>query len=262
MRLCLFEDRVARDLEPLTQTRPAFDLICGASSLAEQLISAFPEAELGLIVRPELADLARHERPGVPINDAKWLLAGPTLLVNGRWLTPHRFPQLLDPPARPTVGRVADEIAFAIVEPQQLPDDLPDCLDDCLDHLLATLPAVEAGGVVVRRPWELVERNGEQLRKQFAERVPPRLGPWSRLGWRPEGTIVLGSAEQLLIDPAARIDPQVVFDTTHGPVTVAAGAVVQAFSRIDGPCHIGVGTQVYSGRRVRGGCTVGPHCRS
>src|SRR5439155_1410080 len=55
MRLCLFEDRGARDLEPLTQTRPAFDLICGPSTLAEQLIAHFPGAEVGLIVRPELA---------------------------------------------------------------------------------------------------------------------------------------------------------------------------------------------------------------
>jgi UDP-N-acetylglucosamine diphosphorylase/glucosamine-1-phosphate N-acetyltransferase len=261
MRVCLFEDRGARDLEPLTQTRPAFDLICGASTLAEQLTAAFPEAELGLIVRPELADLVKHERPGVPVNDAAWLRAGPVSLVNGRWLPPHKMPQSLICTDGTCVGRVGDEIAFAAVQPQHLCEDLPDCLDDGLDHLLASLPAVDAGGVVIRRPWELVERNAEQLRKQFADRVPPRLGPWSRLGWRPEGTIVLGSAEQLLIDAAARIEPQVVFDTTQGPVTIAAGAVVQAFSRIDGPCHIGAGTYVFGGTKVRGGVTLGPHCR-
>jgi UDP-N-acetylglucosamine diphosphorylase/glucosamine-1-phosphate N-acetyltransferase len=221
----------------------------------------FPGAEIGLIVRPELAELVSHERPGVPVNDADWLRAGPVLLVNGRWLPPESGPKSLIPTVGPCVGRVADEIAFAAVEPQHLPDDLPDCLDDGLDHLLASLPAVEAGGVVIRRPWELVERNAAQLRRQFADRVPPRLGPWSRLGWRPEGTIVLGSAEQLLIDPDARIEPQVVFDTTRGPITVAAGAVVQTFSRLDGPCHIGAGTHVYGGARLRGGVTLGPHCR-
>jgi UDP-N-acetylglucosamine diphosphorylase/glucosamine-1-phosphate N-acetyltransferase len=261
MRLCLFEDRGARDLEPLTQTRPAFDLICGSSTLAEQLTAHLPAAELGLLVRPELADLVRRERPGVPVNDADWLRAGPLLLVNGRWLSPHKNSQSFVAINGPCVGRCGDEIAFAFVEPQHLPDDLPDCLDDGLDHLLASLPMVEAGGVVIRRPWELVERNAEQLRKQFGDRVPPRLGMWSRLGWRPEGTIVLGSAEQLLIDPAARIEPQVLFDTTQGPVTIAAGAVVQAFSRIEGPCHIGAGTHVYGGARLRGGVTLGPQCR-
>ena len=73
--------------------------------------------------------------------------------------------------------------------------------------------------------------------------------------------MLIGSAEQLYVDPAARIEPQVTFDTTHGPITVAAGAVVQAYSRVDGPCHIGPGTQVNSGTRLRGGVTLGPHCR-
>src|SRR5439155_17648156 len=123
MRLCLFEDRGARDLEPLTQTRPAFDLLCGPSTLAEQLIANFPGAEVGLIVRPELSDLARYDRPGVPVNDAEWLRAGPVLLVNGRWLPPHKSV----PTHGPCVGRVVDEIAFAAVEPHHLPDDLPDC---------------------------------------------------------------------------------------------------------------------------------------
>src|SRR5262245_43401342 len=103
MRLCLFEDRGARDLEPLTQTRPAFDLLCGSSSLTDKLIRTLPGAELGLLVRPELADLVRHERPGVPVNDPHWLRAGPVVLVNGRWLPP------LSAPAwdltRPCVGR-------------------------------------------------------------------------------------------------------------------------------------------------------------
>src|SRR5436309_774924 len=132
MRVCLFEDRGARDLEPLTQTRPAFDLICGSSTLAEQLIGAFPGAEVGLIVRPELADLVSHERPGVPVNDTDWLRAGPVFLVNGRWLPPNSSPKSLIPTTGLCVGRVADEIAFAAVEPQHLPDDLPDCLDDGL----------------------------------------------------------------------------------------------------------------------------------
>ena len=34
MRVCLFEDRGALDLEPLTLTRPVFELLCGLTSLA------------------------------------------------------------------------------------------------------------------------------------------------------------------------------------------------------------------------------------
>ena len=35
MRVCLFEDSLAADLEPLTLTRPVFALLCGCTSLAD-----------------------------------------------------------------------------------------------------------------------------------------------------------------------------------------------------------------------------------
>ena len=57
-----------------------------------------------------------------------------------------------------------------------------------------------------------------------------------------------------------RIEPLVVADTTGGPVVVAAGAVVTAFTRLEGPCFVGRGTHVL-GAKVRAGTTLGPHCR-
>ena len=36
MRICLFEDLGVFDLEPLTFTRPVFDLLCGAGSLGQK----------------------------------------------------------------------------------------------------------------------------------------------------------------------------------------------------------------------------------
>jgi hypothetical protein len=34
MRICVYEDRHVRGLEPLTLTRPAADLVCGLDTLA------------------------------------------------------------------------------------------------------------------------------------------------------------------------------------------------------------------------------------
>src|SRR5262245_31450532 len=150
MRVCLFEDRGAAGLEPLSLTRPVFDLVCGSATLADQQIRAFPGAEVGLLVRPELAAVVRQERPGVPVNDPDWLRAGPVVLVNGRWLPP--LPTQARDLTGPCVGVCGDEVAFAVVEPHHLADDLEDCLDD----LRGTLPVVLAGGVVVRHLWELV----------------------------------------------------------------------------------------------------------
>src|SRR5262245_15037926 len=219
MRVCLYEDRGAADLEPLSLTRPVFDLLCGPTPLAAQQARAFPGAEVGLLVRPELAEVVRPERPGVPVNDADWLRAGPVVLVNGRWLPP--FPRRTYNLSAPCVGVADGAVAFAVVEPRHLADDL----DDMLARLAGTLPPCAAGGVVVRYLWELVARNPERLCAEYAGRTPPQPGPWPHTGCRPEGAALVGPADRLLIDPLARIDPMAVFDTTHGPVTVEDGAV-------------------------------------
>jgi UDP-N-acetylglucosamine diphosphorylase/glucosamine-1-phosphate N-acetyltransferase len=258
MRVCLFEDRGTADLEPLSQTRPVFDLLCGPLSLAEQQIRAFPGADVGLLVRPELADVVRAERPGVPVNDPDWLKAGPVVLVNGQWLPPLP-PQTYDL-SGPCVGLADGAIAFVAVEPRHLPADLTDDLDVTFDHWYVTLPQVAAGGTVVRYLWELVAQNPVRMTAEYAHQVKPRLGPWEGTGWRPAGAGLIGPADMLLIDPSARIDPHTMFDTTHGPVTVAAGAVVQSFSHLEGPCHVGPGTHVL-GAKLRGGTTLGPCCR-
>ena len=55
MRVCLFEDQQVNQFEPLTLTRPVFDLLCGIQSLAQKQISHFQATEVGTIVRDYLA---------------------------------------------------------------------------------------------------------------------------------------------------------------------------------------------------------------
>jgi UDP-N-acetylglucosamine diphosphorylase/glucosamine-1-phosphate N-acetyltransferase len=71
--------------------------------------------------------------------------------------------------------------------------------------------------------------------------------------------MVIGPRERLIVEAGARVDPAVVVDTTHGPVLIDRGAVVQAFTFLEGPCFIGPETHVL-GARIRGS-TIGPVCR-
>ena len=66
MRVCLFEDSQVLGLEPLTLTRPAFDLLCGQSSLADKQYAFFSPTARGMLVRPHLAKVVRlHTRATV-----------------------------------------------------------------------------------------------------------------------------------------------------------------------------------------------------
>jgi UDP-N-acetylglucosamine diphosphorylase / glucose-1-phosphate thymidylyltransferase / UDP-N-acetylgalactosamine diphosphorylase / glucosamine-1-phosphate N-acetyltransferase / galactosamine-1-phosphate N-acetyltransferase len=250
MRVCLFEDRGVSNLEPLTLTRPAFDLLCGQTSLAAKQCRHFAPCEIGALIRPHLADLYRLQQPAIAINDLPWLRAEAAILVNGRWLPP---PNPNRDFAIPCVGMVGEEVAYAVVGPNLLTYCSSNTLEDCLETWKNTLTQHQAGGQMISYPWDLVQCNADELAADFSY-----LG--RRRSSESSAAVVAGPADFLSVDPTAQVDPMVVADTRNGPVVIDQEAVVTAFTRLEGPCYIGPRTQVL-GARIRGGTTVGPNCR-
>ena len=72
------------------------------------------------------------------------------------------------------------------------------------------------------------------------------------------GVTVLG-AHAVWVEAGVAVEPQTVFDTNAGPVLLASGARVQAFSRVSGPCYVGPHSTI-SGGRV-GGSAIGDTCK-
>jgi UDP-N-acetylglucosamine diphosphorylase / glucose-1-phosphate thymidylyltransferase / UDP-N-acetylgalactosamine diphosphorylase / glucosamine-1-phosphate N-acetyltransferase / galactosamine-1-phosphate N-acetyltransferase len=250
MRFCLYEDR-AESLDPLTLTRPVFDLMCGMTSLGAKQLRAFAASASGMLVRPALEMLCRQRQPGVPVNDAAWLRSGPIVLINGRWL-PAQTAITVPPP--PCFGVVEGQIAYAVLSHAELERLTLDNVGAQLDAWQRAFRCAPAGGAMIDRPWDLVDRNADAIARDFTD-----LG----IAGKPSAVspaAIVGPTDRLWIDPTARVEPMVVADTTQGPVVVDCGAVVHAFTRLEGPCYIGPMTQVF-GAKVRAGTTLGPQCR-
>jgi UDP-N-acetylglucosamine diphosphorylase/glucosamine-1-phosphate N-acetyltransferase len=252
MRVCLFEDRGAALLEPLTLTRPVFELRCGQMSLASKQVRFFAPCTTGALLRPWLAECFHLKQPDTPVNDLEWLRAEPVVLVNGRWLPP---PGVVADLAGPCVALAGQEIAYAVLGPGQLAGCTLQTLEESLQTWKETLPQRPAGGTLVRHPWDLVEQNPTQLCQDFQQ-----VRACASAGGFPDHLAVVGPRNRLLVDPTARIDPLVVVDTTAGPVLIDREAVVHAFTRIEGPCYIGAQTHVL-GAKLRAGTSLGPCCR-
>jgi UDP-N-acetylglucosamine diphosphorylase/glucosamine-1-phosphate N-acetyltransferase len=251
MRLCSFEDARVLFLEPLTLTRPAFALRCGAMTLLEWQRRVLGADEIGGWVRPELAPVSRLLCPGLPINDAAWLGSRQIVFVNARWLP--RVRGRLDP-RTPQVGMVGEQVAYLVLpEPALLPT--PARLGDWLAEWKERLPQRQAGGVLLDFLWDCIAQNPLALVHSY---------PWfqARHGQRalPSEVAVLGPAERVVLAAGVEIEPFSVIDARQGPVLIDEGAVIQTSSRLEGPCYIGKNTQVF-GARVRGGSTLGPECR-
>ena len=92
MRLCLVEDGAVSGLEPLTLTRPAFDLRLGATTLEAKLVRAFGvgpgPARRGCVVRPHLAEVRRARDPQTVVNSADWLAKASTAVASRFLISP------------------------------------------------------------------------------------------------------------------------------------------------------------------------------
>jgi UDP-N-acetylglucosamine diphosphorylase/glucosamine-1-phosphate N-acetyltransferase len=249
MRVCHFEDRAVVGLEPLTLTRPAFELLCGLSSLADKQRRYFAATARGALVGPHIADVCRLNSSELAVNDLAWLRAGPTVLVNARWLPPAGVAVVQD---FPHVACVGDEVAYAVLGTDQLNYCSPNTIDDCVAGWRATLPRVRASGRLFRHLWEIVDQNAAQTVSDWKQRpveYPPSAAP----------VALSGPGHRLSVSPSARVEPFVFADTTAGPVVIGPGAVVTSFTRLEGPCVIGAGTHL-QGARIRAS-TIGLHCR-
>ena len=249
MRVLLFEDAASDGLAPVALLRPAFELLCGHSCLRSRIRSLLPAADWGVAVRPWLADVYAEEHPDCYVNDDSWTSQGVTLLVNGRWIPPGEL--TIESFADGRFGMVDSEVAWAVLDGNEIAElqghweSLPD--------LASSTSTVDAAGVMVRYPWDLVRQNAEQLRRDFVD---------AGMSQNPSADHVqcLGDPVDIFVSELAVIDPYVVIDARGGPVSIGSNVHVQPFTRIEGPCHVAADSQLFRAH-VRAGTTIGPTCR-
>ncbi len=245
MRIAIFEDSAVRLLEPISFSRPAFDIKCGASSLLARHKRLLGATEIGTWVRPQLSDLTRLELPDIAINDPDFRAE---VWLNARWLPPIR--PRIDASA-PHAGLIGQSVAYIVAPPVEYSE----CRDT--DHWLAEckarLPQVAIDGSMIDYLWDAVDHNGDALCHDWE---------WFHAlhGNCKTNAAVIGPPERLVVAEEATIEPYVTADTRQGPVLIDRGAVVHSFSRLEGPCYIGPESLVL-GAKIRGGTSLGPRCR-
>jgi UDP-N-acetylglucosamine diphosphorylase/glucosamine-1-phosphate N-acetyltransferase len=210
----------------------------------------FATASVGALIRPELAELCRRRHPEMAVNDADWLNAGPVVWVNARWFLPGKTPSHL---AEPHIGWIDGQIAYIVPPPGRCPENVQHELPEILERWRQDLPTHPAEGRLLKHPWDLHECISDAIAQDFATWC------WKKDYQGSESAFVLGPAAMIVVAPGARIEPQTVLDTTHGPILIDRRAVIEAFSRLDGPCYIGPDS-VIRGARISGS-TIGPNCR-
>ena len=253
MKLILFEDAHHDNLYPLTYLRPAFELICGATSLREKIEHAAAAESVACFVRDWMAQ-SYAEKTDAPVNDPAQL-DGDCLLVNGRLLVDGRF-------APASLGadealRVGGTLVAANVTADTLAAAKADSFDATLAALEDRLSVTEGEATLIDYPWLLLRHNEAMMESDFRRLYADRAGVHGRVH---EGSCILGDEANVYIAGSAEVLPAVVLDASEKPIVLEEGAKILPHTRVDGPSYVGPRTQLHGGK-IREACSFGPDCR-
>lgn len=252
MKLIIFEDEAAPNLNPLALTRPVYELLCGLDTLKEKIIRQWPAAEIYLHCRQELQATVQENNPELAVNRVP---EGDCVLINGRLLVQARMNQLhLD---ENLVYSQDGALVCARLTSDQVPKRQIEAgqLLKLLDLAqLRSAPLTDQK--LIAYPWHLVEHNPDQIALDFAA---------SGLAGRSEGQVYPGASllnpDQIYIGKNARIYPGVVLDAENGPIFVTDQVKIMPNAVIEGPCFIGPDTIIKIGAKIYAGCSFGPVCK-
>ena len=248
MNIVLFEDEGYLNLLPLTWLRPAFELRCGRDRMIDKIADRLGGSIVGVRTRPELQKaVAARTALARPDSGRAWSLVNARLFVTESTALPQAGVAWVVRGVLLAATASADMINVASA------DVLLDHRrrEDWLERFQIEMPPESVQ--LIEYPWDLIARNGEELRQQFSG------------GGQHAGRVYPGSH---LIEPGmiriaagAVIKPGAVLDAESGPIEIDRDALIEPNAVIQGPAYVGEGSIVRPTAVIRGETTIGPVCR-
>jgi len=255
--ILIFEDEFQKNLNPLTYTRPIYDLRCGILTLQEKIEKRFPESKVILHTREYLFELVKRNNPTKLVNEIGNSI-DKLLLVNGALLADDNFINKLELEDDDILLTKRDQLVAAVISSNNMK-----IVTDQLTSLfsLKSFTAIDRKDIDVKLisyPWNLVHNNGEQISKDFellVDRDQELIN-----GDIHEGVHMLNSRD-IFVGEGAKIKPGAVLDAEEGPIFIDKNATVFPNTVIQGPTSVGENALIKIGAKIYGETSIGPVCK-
>jgi UDP-N-acetylglucosamine diphosphorylase/glucosamine-1-phosphate N-acetyltransferase len=253
--ICIFEDSHYRNLLPLVYLRVTSDLRCGITTLREKIERAYSGIPLSLHCRAYLADLLREQNPGVPVNNVP---GKSCLFINGRVIADGSFPTQIQADGEDEVfvdgvTLVAARVSGAALDSirRQLPETFGPADVEGLARTNIQVP-------MVQYPWDLVNRNGNEIVADFAFLTEHEKEKIRGLVY--EGAHIV-NRDNLFIGDGTQIKPGAVLDAESGPIYIGKNVTVFPNATIEGPACIGNNCMIKAGAKIYENTSIGEMCK-
>jgi len=259
MQLCIFEDIKYANFEPLSLSRPVYELVCGISTLKEKILRNFPGRKYSLHCRSYLADTLRQEFPKISVNEID---EDECLFVNGRLLSDKNLGRMFK--LRDKKDRVylyGDTVVAARVSGgnlKKLKENLPDAISK--DSFFG-LPFENVETELVNYTWDLINSNGEEIAKDFKYLTAKNKNVKKKPKKEIHDGVHFVNKKNIYIGDGVEIKPGCVIDASKGPVYIDKNVMLFPNAVIEGPAYIGENSKIKSGATIYENVSIGKVCK-
>jgi UDP-N-acetylglucosamine diphosphorylase/glucosamine-1-phosphate N-acetyltransferase len=254
MHICIFEDDQYLNFEPLTYSRPVYDLICGMTTLKGKIIRAFPKEKITLKCRNYLEPFVSSENPKCKVNEFAEV---DYLFINGRIVASTNLKSILS--SKPNEEKVFvsnGQVVAAKVSAKRIKEFSLDKSEIIETKLFGNLPSVEVDIPFTNYLWDLVYQNGKEIHSDFKFYTKGKSSAKKKYAG-----VNFVNKKNIFIGKDVDIKPGVVLDASTGPIFIEKNATIFPNAVIQGPFYIGESSKIKSCATIYPNVSIGKICK-
>ena len=258
MSICIFEDELYLNFEPLIYSRPVYDLVCGMNTLKKKILRAFPGEKVVLKCRPYLEPFVKEKNRKLKVNEFE---EDDYLFVNGRIIAPPNLKKILSDKSKDDRAYISNGVVVAAkVSKKNLKKLSLDKTEIINTRIFNQLPFVEVEVICVNYLWDLVYLNGKEIQNDFEFFTKAKKSKTSVKKKNYKGVNFI-NRKKIFIDKNVELKPGVVLDASSGPICIDKSVTIFSNSVIQGPVYIGESSHIKAAATIYPNVSIGKVCK-
>lgn len=258
MSICIFEDELYLNFEPLIYSRPVYDLVCGMNTLKKKILRAFPREKVVLKCRPYLEPFVKEQNRKFKVNEFE---EDDYLFLNGRIVASPNLKKVLSDKSKDDRAYISNgAVVAAKVSKKNLKKLSLDKTDIINTRIFNQLPCVEVEVICVNYLWDLIHLNGKEIQNDFEFITEAKKSKTSVKKKNYKGVNFI-NRKNIFIGKDTEIKPGVVLDASKGPIYIDKSVTIFPNAVIQGPVSVGEYSQIKSSSTIYPNVSIDKVCK-